>query len=70
MAFASDKPANEENDLTLSLPKESGLGAAPYLSLFQDFWCPPVYVKGVNKFTPPINYMSATTFFNSFMDQI
>jgi len=50
MAFASDKPANEENDLTLSLPKESGLGAAPYLHLFQDFWCPTVSVQGVNKF--------------------
>jgi len=50
MAFASHKQANEENELIISLPKESGLGATPNLHLFQDFWCPPVYVEGVNKF--------------------
>ncbi|KAK8464054.1 hypothetical protein PHAVU_011G111600 [Phaseolus vulgaris] len=50
MALASHKQANEENDLTLSLPKETGLGAAPHIYLFQDFWCPTVHVQGVNKF--------------------
>ena len=50
MAFASDKEANEENELILSLPKETGLSSTPYLHLFQDFWCPTDYVHGVNKF--------------------
>jgi len=50
MALASPKQANEENEFILSLPKETGLGSAPYIYLFQDFWCPTVYVEGVNKF--------------------
>ncbi|ESW05669.1 hypothetical protein PHAVU_011G199600 [Phaseolus vulgaris] len=50
MALASHKQANEENELILSLPKEIGLSAAPYLHFFQDFWCPPYCIEGVNNF--------------------
>ncbi|KAK7343062.1 hypothetical protein VNO80_26024 [Phaseolus coccineus] len=50
MALASDKQANEENELILSLPKETGLSSTPYLYLFQGFWYPTDNVEGVNKF--------------------
>jgi len=63
MALASHKQAN---DLILSLPKESGLGAAPYLHLFQDFWCPPFYVQGVNNFQNHFDAKDTDVFVNSF----
>ncbi|ESW05680.1 hypothetical protein PHAVU_011G200600 [Phaseolus vulgaris] len=48
MSLASDKEANEENEFILSLPKERGFSSSPYLYLFQDFWCLPSRIQGVN----------------------
>ncbi|ESW05668.1 hypothetical protein PHAVU_011G199500 [Phaseolus vulgaris] len=66
MALASHKQTNEENDLTLSLPKETGLSAAPYLHLFQDFWCPSFYVQGVNNFQKHFHAKDNDVFVASF----
>ncbi|ESW05663.1 hypothetical protein PHAVU_011G199100 [Phaseolus vulgaris] len=66
MAFVSDKEANEENELILSLPKEMGLFAAPYLNLFQDFWCPSLYVQGVINFQKHFDAKDNDVFVASF----
>ncbi|ESW05664.1 hypothetical protein PHAVU_011G199200 [Phaseolus vulgaris] len=66
MAFPIQKQENEENDLSLSLPKESGLGGAPYLHLFQDFWCPTVHVQGVNNFQKHFDAKDNDVFVASF----
>ncbi|XP_047169095.1 cytosolic sulfotransferase 15-like [Vigna umbellata] len=61
-----DRVSNEENELLLSLPKERGLGAAPYLHLFQDFWCPSFYFPGVNNFQKHFNGKDSDVFVASF----
>ncbi|KAK7343064.1 hypothetical protein VNO80_26026 [Phaseolus coccineus] len=66
MASARDKEANEENELILSLPKESGLGAAPYLHLFQDFWCPTHFIQGMNNFMKHFHSKDNDVFVASF----
>ncbi|KAK7343068.1 hypothetical protein VNO80_26030 [Phaseolus coccineus] len=66
MALASDKQANEENELILSLPKEIGLSAAPYLHFFQDFWCPPYCIQGVNNFQKHFDAKDNDVFVASF----
>ncbi|ESW05667.1 hypothetical protein PHAVU_011G199400 [Phaseolus vulgaris] len=66
MALESHKQANEENEFILSLPKETGLGSAPYIYLFQDFWCPTVYVEGVNKFQKHFDAKENDVFVASF----
>jgi len=66
MAFVSEKQANEENELMLSLPKEKGLGAAPCLHLYQEFWCPSFYVQGVNNFQKHFQAKDTDIFVASF----
>jgi len=66
MALASDKQTNEENELMLSLPKEMGLNAGPYLHLFQDFWCPSFYFQGVINFQKHFHAKDSDVFLASF----
>jgi len=66
MAFASAKLVNEENELMLSLPKENGLGAAPYLHLFQEFWCSSFFFPGVNNFWKHFHAKDTDVFVASF----
>ncbi|TKY68370.1 Cytosolic sulfotransferase 15 [Spatholobus suberectus] len=44
MGSTGEQQANEEDKLTLSLRREKGW-AAPYLYLFEDFWCPSTHIQ-------------------------
>ncbi|CAJ1936140.1 unnamed protein product [Sphenostylis stenocarpa] len=68
MALASDQQeVNEKHhELVLSLPKESGLGAVPYLHLFQGFWCPSHCIQGVENFQKHFHAKDNDVFVASF----